>query len=163
MIFVTVGNARQPFRRLIDAMVKLHESSALHGEELIIQHGHTPMNPLREISATPFMANIDFEETLRRADVVVCHGGCGTLLMCARNRRVPVVVPRSKRYHEHVNDHQNELAIELERQGKVILCDDLDRLFESIQKSRSAVWPVEAGASQLPRLVGDAIRQLVAD
>ena len=161
MIFVTVGNARQSFGRLIDAIVELHEASRLDDDDVLIQHGHTSMPASLRIHAVPFMGNAEFENNLRTADVIVCHGGCGTLLACARYGKVPVVVPRRKRYREHVNEHQLELALELERQKKVIVCDDLSTLAESIKKARMTAPQTRIVDAALPGLVRQAIRDLI--
>ena len=161
MIFVTLGNARQSFARSLNAVAALSAAGVFSDEEIVVQHGHTPMPAGSAAVALPFMAHADFEDHVRRASVIVCHGGCGTVLSCLRASKVPVIIPRRKRYGEHINDHQLQLAGELARQGRAIMCDDVERLGAAIEAARTARPPVSTGEPVLPALVRSAIRDLI--
>ena len=68
-------------------------------------------------------------------NVVITHAGVGSILLCLRNGRKPLVVPRMHRFGEHVDDHQVELTRALGERDQVI-----------------PVWDVR----ELPRLVAEA-------
>ena len=43
--------------------------------------------------------------------------------------KIPIVVPRQKKYYEHVNDHQYEFCkVVSERQDNIIVIEDIDDL-----------------------------------
>jgi UDP-N-acetylglucosamine transferase subunit ALG13 len=128
VIFVTLGTHHDPFTRLIDGL------AALPADELVVQHGHSPAPP-GVAEAVEFLAFADMLERIRAADVVVTHAGVGSILLCLRNGRTPLVVPRRRAHGEHVDDHQVELTSALADAGKVV-----------------PVWNV----ADLPRLVADA-------
>ena len=48
-----------------------------------------------------------------------------------------VVVPRLKEFEEHTNDHQLDLAKQLEKQEKAIGVQNIDQLWEAIQKAKT--------------------------
>ena len=121
LIFVTVGTHQQPFERLIRAL------DTLPAEELVVQYGFAqPPHGVRH--AVPFMSFPEMLDQFARADTVITHGGVGSILCATSAGHVPIVVPRLKRYGEHVDDHQVGLIRELEATGEIVVMWDLDRL-----------------------------------
>lgn len=138
MIFVTVGTLHYPFERLMRAV------EVLPAEELVVQHG--PANPPPGVTrATPFMAFDDLTDAIDAADTVVTHAGCGTMAIACRAGHTPIVLPRLKRFGEHVDDHQLELAAALADEGKAIAVSDVESLGEAVRSApprRPAEAPV---------------------
>jgi len=99
VIFVTVGTHQQPFPRLIEALASLEPA------DLIVQHGNSPA-PEGAREAVPFLPFPDILDRMRAAQAVVSHAGVGSILLARRLGHTPVVVPRQRRYDEHVDDHQ---------------------------------------------------------
>lgn len=121
LIFVTVGTHHQPFQRLLDAL------DSLPLADLVVQFGHgSPPAGTRQASA--FMGFAEMLENFRTADAVVTHAGVGSILCARRAGHVPVVVPRQRRYSEHVDDHQVELTQALDALGAVVAVWEVDRL-----------------------------------
>jgi UDP-N-acetylglucosamine transferase subunit ALG13 len=121
VIFATVGTERFPFPRLIHALERLT------GEDVIVQYGHSPP-PLRAAAAFPFVPFPEMHRLLETASVVITHAGVGSILLALRAGHMPIVVPRLRRYREHVDDHQLELAHALERSGRVLVVEDVEAL-----------------------------------
>ena len=121
MIFVTLGTHHDPFPRL------LHGVGALPSDELVVQYGHSA-RPHAAAEAIDFLPFADMVERIRAADVVVTHAGVGSILLCLRSGRTPLVVPRLRRHEEHVDDHQVELTQALAERGRVIPVWDVDDL-----------------------------------
>jgi UDP-N-acetylglucosamine transferase subunit ALG13 len=69
------------------------------------------------------MPAAELEDAMREADVVVSHAGVGSALTALRCGKCPVLVPRSAALHEHVDDHQAQIAIELERRNLAVVND----------------------------------------
>ncbi len=149
MIFATVGSSQIPFERLVRAMEQLA------GEDLLLQHGPVPP-PAGVVRSTAFMQFPEVLQSMRLADVVVCHAGAGSILCALREGHRPVVVPRLKRFGETVDDHQVELAEALAAEGRVVAVGDLDELAEAVASAPER-RPVERREIGLP--IQAAVRQ----
>lgn len=134
MIFVTVGNHFQPFDRLIKEVDELASKGKIN--DVFIQTGYSKYRPVN-CKYEAFIDQNRFNELICMAQVVIVHAGSGTIMTCLRYGKVPVVVPRRKKFGEHTNDHQLELAHALSLEGKVIEVKDLDNLPNYIAKARS--------------------------
>lgn len=136
MIFVTVGNALQGFGRLLVAVERESQQGILKGEDILFQSGHTTdFNPGTG-RLVPFLPLDEFEENVRQAELVISHAGAGTLIHLFRTGKVPIVMPREKRYGEHVDDHQVELVKALVEQRRVVSIRDSDELTSAIKRAR---------------------------
>jgi UDP-N-acetylglucosamine transferase subunit ALG13 len=120
LIFVTVGNATQGFRRLLDEVERLATDGLFGPEPVLIQSGNAPDFKSRRAEVRPFLPMDEFMRRLKEADLIISHGGCGTLLSAVRLGKIPVVMPRRKKYGEHVNDHQVQLTEALAAEGLVV-------------------------------------------
>jgi len=54
----------------------------------------------------PIIPRDEFLDLMRASDVLVTHGGLGTIMEAFGVGCTPIVVPREHRYGEHVDDHQ---------------------------------------------------------
>ena len=162
MIFVTVGNATQRFRRLLDAVDELKGKGLFHQEPVFIQTGHNPDFHPRYCGHKPFLGMDEFQQQMEKADLIITHGGCGTLLQCVRLGKVPVVMPRRKKYGEHVNDHQVQLIEALAAEGRVVPAYVPEDLPEAIAEARRrAGLPCLPPRSRMLELVAQAIEELL--
>lgn len=130
MIFVTVGYDFRGFDRLIKTM---DEISSVLPYEVLIQRGYSSYRP-KNANYFDFVLRKTFLEYIRNAKVVVSHAGIGTIHHC-REEGVPLLIlPRRKKYGEHMNDHQLEIARVLaEREGEsVYVLDEESQLLEKI-------------------------------
>jgi beta-1,4-N-acetylglucosaminyltransferase len=148
--FVTVGNATQPFPRLLRAIVE-------HAERLpqpvTIQYGNNDFS-CNTCQAVAFMNMEQFAQTLTAATVVVMHAGVGSIIHALRVGKVPVVVPRLAKYRELIDDHQLEIAQSLEGDGKVILVLDVEKLESAVQEALARQADLERRPAVQPRLIG---------
>jgi UDP-N-acetylglucosamine transferase subunit ALG13 len=68
------------------------------------------------------------------SDVVISHGGVGSLLACLDQGKVPFVLPRESRFQEHVDDHQVAFSKFAAARGVAVLMtvrssrEDLERV-----------------------------------
>jgi UDP-N-acetylglucosamine transferase subunit ALG13 len=125
VICVTVGTHDQPFTRLIDAL------ALLPAGELVVQYG-TAHAPAGAALAARLMPYHELVVHLADARAVVTHAGVGSVLAAIAAGHTPVVVPRLRRFGEHVDDHQLEFALALGRRGDVIPLLDVARLPEAV-------------------------------
>jgi beta-1,4-N-acetylglucosaminyltransferase len=121
MIFVSVGTtyAFDPLIRKID------EIAPLLGEEVIVQIGRSNYIPKH---CKHFMFKPNLRSYMKRASLVIAHGGAGTSyeILSLGTKLLSVENP-------DVNDkHQSDLLRELERLGYIVWCKDLSNLHHDI-------------------------------
>ena len=116
-VLVTLGTWRQPFDRLVRRLLAVLPADV----EVVWQTGHTDVTGLG-INARPWLSPDELHEELAGADVVVTHAGVGATLDALEAGRFPVVVPRTEAAGEQIDDHQVELAAELDRLGLAVRC-----------------------------------------
>lgn len=129
--FVTVGNARQSFARMLNAV------DCIAGElpqPVVVQHGHTRFES-RHCHAVPFIEMSDFERMVREADLVIMHAGGGGVMTAVMAGKIPVIMPRLSRYGEHVDDHQVENARALAASGRVVVAEAPEELGDAIARA----------------------------
>ncbi len=118
MIFVTVGTEQYPFNALLDWIdILIHYG--IISEEVVIQYGSSTRLPDR-VKVYKFLPEKQFTEEIERASAVIAHCGEGTALLLEDLDKPYILVPRTHRFHEHVDDHQLEMAEDLENQGVLI-------------------------------------------
>jgi UDP-N-acetylglucosamine transferase subunit ALG13 len=118
MILVTVGTERYPFNRLIewvDLLLHYH----LIQDEVVVQYGSCTMLPTG-VKVYQQLKSEQFAELVEQASFVISHCGEGSFLLLEEMGKPYVLVPRSHRLKEHVDDHQIELAIALAQAGASI-------------------------------------------
>lgn len=131
MIFISVGTHEQPFDRLIKYVDELKERNMIK-EDVVIQTGFSTYEPQFCIwkKLFPYQEMI---KQVEKARIVVTHGGPASFIMPLQVGKIPVVVPRQKRFNEHVNDHQVEFArIVAKRQKNIIVVEEIEMLKDII-------------------------------
>jgi beta-1,4-N-acetylglucosaminyltransferase len=113
LIYVTLGTMFLEFPRLVRMMDEIARAT---GEEIIMQTGMGKTLP-SACAHFDFKPHDDVLAIQREARVIVCHAGIGSVLDALHVRRPLIVVPRLKKYGEHMNDHQIDLARAVERRG----------------------------------------------
>lgn len=130
-VVATVGSLRMfGFRRLIERLFEVLPSDA----EVVWQAGATDVGGL-PIDARTFVPEHELRAAIEAADAVISHAGIGSALMALESGKRPILVPRLRRYGEHVDDHQTQIAAELHRRGLAIHSAvealDIDTIFRS--------------------------------
>lgn len=131
MIFVTVGTHEQPFNRLIQAIDMLKETGVID-DEVIIQRGYSTYEP-KHCKYYDFLSYDDMDKYVKVARIVITHGGPASFIAPLSVGKTPIVVPRQKKFDEHINDHQLDFCNELKRRKLLsFVVNDIDELKESI-------------------------------
>jgi UDP-N-acetylglucosamine transferase subunit ALG13 len=113
MIYATVGTMFLDFPRLIRAMDAIARDT---NERVVVQTGMGKTLPVH-CEHFDFKPREEVLEIQRGARVVVCHAGIGCVSDALRMGRPLIVVPRLKKFGEHMNDHQLDLARAVQSRG----------------------------------------------
>lgn len=131
MVYVTVGNHYQGFERIIQKMDEIAENL---GEKIIMQIGVSKYIPKN----CPYFRFIPFSESsnyIKRAKVVVSHAGIGTIITASKFGTPLVILPRRKKYGEHNNDHQLEIAKAIREKKGIFVTEDMDKLEDLLKEA----------------------------
>jgi beta-1,4-N-acetylglucosaminyltransferase len=130
MIFVTVGNSIKgvEFHRLIREMDDIARDL---GEEVVAQIGFIEQPP-QHIQSFSYLSLVDILDYFKRATMIVGHCGVGTVIHALTYGKPMILVPRSKSYGEHIDDHQAELANKLRGKEGIFVVDEMGQLRETI-------------------------------
>lgn len=140
-VFAATGSRSFPFDRMIQALDGAVSSGVLpEGTTVLAQVGSSAWEP-RFIDVVDYLDRDEFLARVDEADLVVSHGGTGSLMTAlSRGKRV-VAVPRRAVFGEVVDDHQVEFVRQLERAGLLRVCDEGDDLAAVMAASLVAPAP----------------------
>lgn len=121
MIFVTVGTHEQPFNRLLKAVDGLKADGTIPADETVfMQTGFCTYVPCHCEWAN-LLSYEEMQQRISQARIIITHGGPSSFLSPLRLGKVPIVMPRSAKYGEHVNDHQITFVSAMTKQfGNII-------------------------------------------
>jgi UDP-N-acetylglucosamine transferase subunit ALG13 len=160
MIFVTVGLHEQEFVRLVRAADEL---AALVEESVLIQRGNTRFTP-QSAQYFDFADEATVQEWLSEARVVVSHGGAGSILNALQAGKPLVVAPRLKRFREHIDDHQLELAQALVQYGRAVAVTEpsAEALQQAVEQAAELAGETHVG-SRLQETLRDWLDKQTVD
>jgi UDP-N-acetylglucosamine transferase subunit ALG13 len=146
MILVTVGTEKFPFNRLMEWLETLIERGFLNldQEEVIVQFGSSTVFP-SGVRVYQLLPEAKFHELIRKSRLIIAHCGEGTLNVLETTPKPYLLVPRSQRFGEHVDDHQVEMAIALAGVGVPVAWSPAD-LVDFIATPRRAPLTVPLAA-----------------
>ena len=127
-----VGTHEQQFDRIVKAVDELESE-----EKKIIQYGYSNYQPVNSVSYD-FLPFDEVKQHMLDASVIITHAGTGSVMLALSLGRRPIVVPRYRKYGEHVDDHQQQLVETLMEDGLIVPLFDGDDLQDRIQEVRSA-------------------------
>ena len=135
MIFLTVGTQDKPFARIIQAV----EQAVIEGkitDEVIVQAGNTQYKSkvLNVLNYVPFE---DFNKYLSKADIIITHGGVGSILNALKLKKKIIAVPRLKKYGEHINDHQLQVIQKMTEQGYILSTEDENEIANKVKEAEN--------------------------
>ncbi len=135
MIFCTVGTHEDPFDRLVGELDRLVATGEIT-EPVHIQTGYSKLVPAQ--CTHEAMIGFDaVQDWMRRARVVVTHGGPASIMQALALGKVPVVVPRQAKFGEHVDDHQVRFSRRIADRVLVVL--DIAELGPTIREHAARV------------------------
>ena len=132
LILVTLGTQDKQFTRLLDSVEKAIEEGYIK-DKVIVQAGFTKYES-KNMEIFDSMDRDKFSSFMNEADLIITHGGVGTIMTALQERKKILAAARLAQYHEHVNDHQIQLLSSFDEQGYLIYMRDLSDITPYIKK-----------------------------
>jgi UDP-N-acetylglucosamine--N-acetylmuramyl-(pentapeptide) pyrophosphoryl-undecaprenol N-acetylglucosamine transferase len=143
-VVVTLGtHQRYTFPRLLNRLVELLPPTC----EVLWQVGATVIDKM-PAGARRQVPIPEMRQAMREADVVISHAGVGSALAAMQAGRRAVYVPRRRAHAEHVDDHQVEMARELEGRSLVVAREAGELTLADLDTA--AAWTVRAKPGVAP-------------
>lgn len=138
LIFATVG-ATLPFPRLTEGVAALKRAGRI-SQRVVLQTGIGGRVPgddpddLEQLETLPFD---QVQELLRDADIVITHGGTGSIITALREGCHVIALPRRFDRAEHYDDHQEQIVEAFATRGLLQEADDADDVAKAIESTHA--------------------------
>ena len=104
-------------------------------EKIIVQAGYTKYES-KNMKIFGLIPQEKLEKYQEKADLIITHGGVGSIISSIKKRKKVIAVPRLHKYHEHVNDHQLQIVENFSSKGYIIGIKEIEELEEAILKAK---------------------------
>jgi len=123
-VFVTVGSVA-PFDRLVMEADRLVGEGAFDGGIAQIGNGRYIPKNLKW-----FRFRKDLTEFYMQADLIITHGGAGTIFEILKTGKKAIAVPNPDAVHNP------DIVIKMSREGHILLCPDPSRLRDFVEMAK---------------------------
>lgn len=134
MVLVLVGTQNNSFERLLNSVQECVNKKIIN-EKVVIQRGYTKFQS-DTMDIAQFYGPSELSRLQDEANLIITHGGVGSIINSLLKGKKVIVVPRLKKYHEHVNDHQMQIAKKYETEGYVKCVYDISNLGDVIKSMK---------------------------
>lgn len=112
MISVALGTEKFSFSRVLTWVDNAIDTKLIPDDEpVIVQAGSTLYSPKNHsIKMHTLIDHVAFMKIIQEARISIIHAGIGYFLDHVELGKMPIIVPRQKRYGEHIDNHQLEFC-----------------------------------------------------
>lgn len=135
MIFVILGTQDKQFTRLLEAVDREIENGTIK-ERVVVQAGLTKYES-KNMEIFDLLPSPEFNKLMDEADLIITHGGAGSILTAIKKGKKVIAAARLAKYHEHHNDHQRQIIGEFSKLGYILELRDFNKLGVMIKKSKT--------------------------
>ena len=137
MILVLLGTQNNSFTRLLEAVQENIDKKIIN-DEVVVQAGFTKFES-KDMKIFKLIDKKKLSKLQDKADLIITHGGVGSIISSLEKCKKVIVVPRLKKYNEHVNDHQVEIIESFNEKGYIIGLHDVSELGEALDKVKNFI------------------------
>ena len=134
MIFVTLGTQDKSFKRLLKAIDECITKGVIK-DKVIVQAGYTKYNS-KNMEIFDLIDKDDFTTYIKECDLLISHGGVGSILTGLKNNKKVIAAPRLAKYNEHMNDHQVQIVNKFSKENYILAYNEKDDLAKIITASK---------------------------
>ena len=134
MILITLGTQDKHITRLLDMVQKEIDKGNIN-DKVIVEAGHTKYNS-KDMEIFDLIDREKFSELISKCDILITHGGVGSIITGLQNNKKVIVAPRLAKYDEHMNDHQIQITDNFSKAGYILPlyeCDDLGEVLKKVK------------------------------
>ena len=155
MIFVSLGTNDKDFSRLLIEIDRLIDIGVIK-DKVVVQSGYTKYSS-SNMEIIDLMSMDEFSSNIKKCDLLITHGGVGTILDGIKCGKKIIAFPRLSKYHEHVNDHQIQIINEFYDCGYIMTGDisSLDKLLDDV--SNFSPKSYKSNNNKFNKLISDFI------
>jgi len=132
---VCVGSREYQFDRLLEKMDELVRGNKLD-EEVFAQIGQSNYLP-KHYRHVRYMSPDNFHQKQMSADLIISHGGTGTIISALKLGKKVIAVPRLAKYKEHIDNHQIQVCDMLEKQQYLSVVYEMSDLYDTINQVKN--------------------------
>jgi len=134
MILVTLGTQDKSFERLLKAIDKKINENKIN-DKVIVQAGMTKYES-DNMEIYDFVEYEKFDDLIKKCDILITHGGVGSIITGLKNNKKVIAAARLKKYKEHTNDHQLQIIENFRDSGFILELSDFDKVDEKINEAK---------------------------
>ena len=152
MIFVTLVTQDKPFKRLLKEVDECIEKGIIK-DKVIVQAGFTKYKS-DNMTIYDYLSMDEFEEYMNKADLIICHGGVGSIIGGLKKKKRVIAAPRLAKYKEHVNDHQIQIIDNFIKREYIVGVRDVSELPEALKKVKKFTpKPYKSNRNEMIKLI----------
>lgn len=157
MILITVGTHKLSFNRLLHMIDKLIDQGIVERDSIFAQTGYSTYTP-KNYYFTPFIEPDEFDGLIEKSDLIITHGGTGSIVTALKKQKRVIAVARQAQYHEHVDDHQREIIHYFKENGHIIAVETIEQLGEVLCSSKHFLpKPYQSGNIKIKSIIREFI------
>lgn len=140
-IFVTLGSSTQNFNRLLNEIDNLILNGIINVKDIVVQSNSNDYNPKNYILSKK-LSLIEYKNYLKNCDVLITHGGVGSITDGLFNNKKVISFPRLNIYHEAVNDHQVQIVNKFYNEGYILTgnINDLEEMLKKVDSFKPSIY-----------------------
>lgn len=134
MILVTLGTQDKSFTRLLDEIQEQIDLGNIK-DKVVVQAGYTKYDS-KDMEIFDLISRDEFDKMISKCDLLITHGGVGSILTGLKNNKTVIVCPRLAKYKEHMNDHQVQIVNNFSKEGYILKYGEGDDLANILNKAK---------------------------
>lgn len=135
MIFVTLGTQDKSFKRLLNDIQEQIDKRNIK-EKVIVQAGYTKFES-KNMEIFDLIDKEEFDKYIKECDLLITHGGVGSILTGLKNNKKVIACPRLAKYQEHINDHQIQIIENFSKENYLLAYTENDNLNDVLSKVKT--------------------------
>ncbi len=140
MILVTLGTQDKQFTRLLKAIDNAIDKGIIK-DKVIVQAGSTKYSS-DNMEIFDLISSSKFSEMIKSCDLLITHGGVGSILEGLKYNKKVIAAARLKKYDEHENDHQKQVIREFVKERYILELKNFNKI-EDVLKDVKKFKPKE--------------------
>ena len=136
LILITLGTQDKKFYRLLEAVQKQIDNKKIK-DEVIVQAGCSSDFKSKDMKIFDLISLEEFDNLIEKCDVLITHGGVGSIISGLKKNKKVIAAPRLKKYGEHVNDHQIQIIENFTDSGYILSLENFDELDKILKRANN--------------------------